>query len=73
MYVHNGERGNRETPSHKHKPTMNSGLGIAKPREVWGMALSQPLLVLEECAIKFLSASTFTPPIFSRTADQAIV
>jgi len=37
-HVHNGERGKRETPSHRHKPTMNSGQGIAKPREIWGMA-----------------------------------
>ena len=25
---------------HRHKPTMNSGPGIAKPREVEGIALS---------------------------------
>ena len=37
--------GKGETPS---QPTMNSGPGIAKPREVEGIALSQPLLVPEE-------------------------
>ena len=47
-HVHNGEMGNRETPSHRHKPTINSGPGIAKLREVEGMASSQPLLVPEE-------------------------
>ena len=47
-HVHKGEEGNRETPSHRRKPTTNSGPGIAKPREGWGIALSQPLLVPEE-------------------------
>jgi len=47
-HVHNGKRGNRETPNHRCKPTMNSGPGIAKPREIWRMALSQPILVPEE-------------------------
>ena len=31
-----------ETPSHRCKLTMNSGPGIAKPREVEGIAISQP-------------------------------
>ena len=44
-HVHNEEMGNRETPSHRRKPTINSGPGI---REVEGIALSQPLLVPEE-------------------------
>ena len=47
-HVHNEEMRNRETPSHRRKPTINFGAGIAKPREVEGIALSQPLLVPEE-------------------------
>ena len=46
-HVHKGEEGNRETPSHRCKPTTNSGPGIAKfkPKEGLGIALSQPLLL----------------------------
>ena len=47
--AHRGYSGNNETPNHMHKPTINSGLGIARPRQARGIALSQLLLVLEEC------------------------
>ena len=46
--IHNGERGNKVTPSHRHNPTTNSGPGMAKPRQALGIALSQPLLVPEQ-------------------------
>jgi len=34
----------RGTPSHKRRPTTNSGPWIARLKEDWGMALSQPLV-----------------------------
>ena len=37
-------------PSHRHNPTTNSGMGMAKPRQALGIALSQPFLVPEGCA-----------------------
>ena len=47
-HVHKGEEGNRVTPSYRHKLTTNFGPGIAKPREGWGITLSQTLPVPEE-------------------------
>jgi len=44
-----GESGNKETPNHMHNPIANSGPRIAKPKLTQRTALSQPLLVPEEC------------------------
>jgi len=44
-HVHRGDSGNNETPNHMRKPIINSGPGIAKPRQACGIALSQLLLV----------------------------
>ena len=47
--MHNGERGNKVTPSYKRKRLTNySGPGMAKSRQALGIALSQPLLVQKD-------------------------
>jgi len=48
--VHSGERRKQGIPSHRHNPTTNSGMGMAKPRQALGIALSQPFLVPDGCA-----------------------
>ena len=39
-YTQSRETGKRQTPNHKQRKTINSGPGMAKPREDWGITLS---------------------------------